>query len=497
LTFISVRCKLLATVTESLLASRSPSLNSTPQSTPSDSPRVPQARRLTLFALISLIFFTTSGGAFGIEPLVGAVGPGWAVLLMLLTPLVWSLPMALMVAELASLMPEEGGYYVWVRETIGPFWAVQEAWWSLAYSTVLLAIFPVLFVSYLSYFIPAIAPAADLQHPVLGPLLRWFIAVLLIASAAFLNLRGARDVGISAKFSATIVCSAFAALVLTWIAVRPNPAATFQLVVNDLRTSHRDAVLLGISLIVLNYSGWDNASTYANEVEQPRRNYPLAIGLALLLVVAGYVLPVLAGISVTTDPALWSSDAGWPVISKLIGGPWLGALLSVAGLVSTWAMFNAQLLYVTRLPFVMAQDRWLPEIFARVSPVNGSPQFSIICISLFSGLLATLSFGGLAVIQCVLYTAALTLEFLALILLRLRRPHAYRRFRVPGGWLGISCICVAFFSVALVVLVATLREWRDFPGQLAVVAIIVFSGAALYLFRRTIVLPPDGKRRWS
>jgi amino acid transporter len=124
---------------------------------------------------------------------------------MLLTPLVWSLPMALMVAELASLMPEEGGYYIWVRETVGPFWAVQEAWWSMAYSTVLLAIFPVLFVSYLSYFIPVIAPDADFQHPILSPLLRSLIAVLLIASASFLNLRGARDVGLSAKFSMAIV----------------------------------------------------------------------------------------------------------------------------------------------------------------------------------------------------------------------------------------------------------------------------------------------------
>jgi len=459
---------------------------------PSDSPCVPRERRLTLLALVSLIFFTTSGGAFGLEPLVGAVGPGWAVLLMLLTPLVWSLPMALMVAELASLMPEEGGYYIGVRETVGPFWAVQEAWWSMAYSTVLLAIFPVLFVSYLSYFIPVIAPDADFQHPILGPLLRWLIAVLLIASASFLNLCGARDVGLSAKFSIAIVCGAFAALVLTWIAAHPNPAATFHLLTNDLRTSHRDAVLLGISLIVLNYSGWDNASTYANEVEQPQRNYPRAIGLALLLVVAGYVLPVLAGISVTTDPPLWSSDAGWPVIAKLIGGSWLSAVLAIAGLVSTWAMFNAQLLYVSRLPLVMAHDRWLPDIFARVSPVTGSPQISIICISLLTALFAALSFGGLAVIQCILYTAAITLEFLALLLLRLRRPHAHRRFRVPGGWWGISCVCVPFFSIALVVLVATLRDWRNFPGQLLVVGIIVFSGATLYLLRRKIAVRSEG-----
>ncbi len=69
---------------------------------------------------------------------------------------------------------------------LGGAWHIPRFFWRFSRA----------FVSYLSYFIPAIAPATDLQHPVLGPLLRWFIAVLLIASAAFLNLRGARDVGI-------------------------------------------------------------------------------------------------------------------------------------------------------------------------------------------------------------------------------------------------------------------------------------------------------------
>src|SRR5277367_6038360 len=71
-------------------------------------------RRLTLFGLICIAYFTTSGGAFGIEPLVGQVGAGWAIALILLSPVVWSLPMALMVAELATLLPDEGGYYIWV-----------------------------------------------------------------------------------------------------------------------------------------------------------------------------------------------------------------------------------------------------------------------------------------------------------------------------------------------------------------------------------------------
>ncbi|HEY4776194.1 MAG TPA: amino acid permease, partial [Candidatus Acidoferrales bacterium] len=77
---------------------------------------------MTLLGLMAIAFFTTCGGPFGLEPLPAAVGPGWAVVLILAAPLFWSLPMALMVAELSTLMPEEGGYYVWVREAMGPFW---------------------------------------------------------------------------------------------------------------------------------------------------------------------------------------------------------------------------------------------------------------------------------------------------------------------------------------------------------------------------------------
>src|SRR5271156_5287779 len=113
---------------------------------------------------MSVAFFTTCGGPFGLEPLPAAVGPGWAVVLILIAPLLWSLPMALMVAELATLMPEEGGYYVWVRETLGSFWAVQEAWWPMGSSGGLLASFPFLFVSYTSFFIPALGTTTDTPH---------------------------------------------------------------------------------------------------------------------------------------------------------------------------------------------------------------------------------------------------------------------------------------------------------------------------------------------
>ena len=454
--------------------------------------QLPGNRRVTMFGLACLIFFTTCGGAFGLEPLIGAVGPGLAVVLIILTPVLWSLPTALMVAELATLMPEEGGYYVWVRETFGAFWAVQQSCWMMTCAVVWLAIYPVLFVSYLTFFFPALATSPDSTHFGMSALIRWVIATLVIASGMGLNLLGAREVGRWAKVGAYIVLGAFVLLLLIWLKRGPAAGASIGIIGRDLSAGHRGVLLLGLSYIVFNCSGWENASTYAGEVDNPQRNYPRALALGLLVLVLCYLLPVMAGITVTSEPAIWSSDAGWPVIAELIGGHWLGKLLAAAGLVSTWGLFNAQLLYASRLPYVLACDGWLPKFLAKVSPIASAPRMAIVCFSAIGALFAAFSFGSLAVIQCLLYSGALTLEFLALLVLRIRRPHAERSFRVPGGWFGMAYVCMSPFAFAALLLFATLRDWRSFPGQLFAVGAILGIGVGLYFVRRRVAVPRGG-----
>ena len=440
---------------------------------------IPRSRRLSLFALICVIYFTVSGGAFGLEPLVGAVGPRVATLLIVVTPFVWSLPMALMVAELATLLPEEGGYYVWVKESLGDFWAVQEAWWTMGYSLVLMAMLPLVFVTYLDFFIRGVG--ATPAHTTLDPFSRWLIAVAIIFSATTVNLLGARDVGRLSKISASLVVGSFVVLILAWLLRHVGPASVVG--AQDRGSQHTNALLLGLSYIVFNYSGWDNASTYAGEVDQPQRNYPRAIAAALIVVILGNLLPVVAGISVTTDPAVWTGG-GWPVIAQLISGRWLGGLIAVAGLISMWALVNAQLFYVSRLPYALARDGWLPLGLAKVSSSSASPKTAVLCCGCVAAALAAFPLGGLAVIQCLLYAPALTLEFLALIIFRLRLPQVHRPFRAPGGWWGLSYVWLAPFAFAAVVLFATLRDWRSFPAELLVVALVVLSGAAFYFIQR-------------
>jgi amino acid transporter len=442
------------------------------------------ARRLKLPALICVAYFTACGGAFAIEPLIGSVGPGMAVALICLTPFIWSMPIALMAAELTTMMPEEGGYYVWVREALGPFWAVQEACWSMFYTLTLMAIFPVLFVTYLSFLFPWLGSAPDPHAPFLMPFLRWGIAVIVIVTAMVTNLGGAREVGRTAIVATALVLGSFLLLVVVWFVRSSNPAQPIAIVMQDLSTNHPAALLLGMSMIVFNFSGWDNVSPYAGEVDRPQKNYPVAIAAALVLAVLGYLLPVLAGIGVTTDPAVWSDAAGWPVIAGLVGGRWLGMVLAAAGLVSMWGLYNAQVLFVSRIPLAMARDGWLPQILGRGHKDTGVPVVAVIAVCALTVPLAALSFGSLVIIQSVTYMGALLLEFLALLVLRARRPDAHRPFRIPGGRFGLWYVCLAPLIVAAVLLGSAVHDADSYGPQLLAIALVAMSGVALYLVRR-------------
>src|SRR5512140_1973605 len=152
-------------------------------------------RGIGTLGLVFVLFFSTSGGPYTTETLIHSVGPGLGLLILALVPLVWSVPEALIVGELASMLPEEGGYYRWVDRAFGRFWAFQNGWWTWLYSLVDMAIYPVLFNQYLAFFFPGLGHGAQ-----------WAIALGVIWGATAINLRGALPVGrVSVVLGLTIV----------------------------------------------------------------------------------------------------------------------------------------------------------------------------------------------------------------------------------------------------------------------------------------------------
>src|SRR2546426_12236264 len=120
---------------------------------------------LTLGPLVAVMYFTVSGGPFGLEGLVGSVGPGVALLLLVLTPLVFSVPETLLIGELASMLPAEGGDYVWGKRAFGRFWGFWNGGLSWVYSLIDMAIYPVLFLQYIRFFARSEEHTSELQSP--------------------------------------------------------------------------------------------------------------------------------------------------------------------------------------------------------------------------------------------------------------------------------------------------------------------------------------------
>ncbi len=409
------------------------------------------------------MFFTVSGGPFGLEGLVGSVGPGVAVLLIVLTPFLYSVPETLLIGELASMLPAEGGYYQWVKRAFGRFAGFTNGWLSWMYSLIDMALYPVLFLQYLQFF----------TGP-LGRLPSWLLALALIWGATSLNLRGTRAVGLASGWFTALVLAPFAVLagaaLLGWLA---HPSAAFTgAPFRATGATFLGALGLGISQSVWNYSGWDNASTIGGEIEESGRTYPRALLRALPLVTVVYLIAVVPALAVS-DWRIWT-DGAWPAIARGIAGEWLAAWIAAAGMVSAFALFNALLLVYSRVPLVLARDGMLPRALAATDG-RGTPRNAVVLSAVGYSIFALLSFGGLLAADVLLYTAALAMEFASLLALRRREPELVGAFRVPLGVAGLGVL--AAFPVLLLALAVAL-EVRSRAIGLVGVAVAVACGVA-------------------
>jgi amino acid transporter len=372
---------------------------------------------MTLLPLVGTLYFIVSGGPYGLEELAHSVGFGWAIVVLVATPVVWSLPTALMVGELAAALPEEGGYYAWVRRALGPFWGYQEAWLSLAASVFDMGIYPTLFMLYLQRLAPSL---------VVSPLA---VGVLVVAAGAAYNLASARAVGDGSALMTGLLLAPFVVLAgLAFLAHTGRTAAALPV------PAAREAPDLagGVLVAMWNYMGWDNASTVAGEVERPQRTYPRAVLLAVVLVAVTYVVPFAAMRVAGVDPSEWDTGA-WVDVARTLGGSPLAVAVVLGGMISAFGMYNALCLSYSRLPVVLAADGFLPRVFTRRLPRGGAPWVAVLACSALWTLSLGLSFERLVSLDILLYGTSLVLELVALVVLRVREPDLPRPFRIPGG----------------------------------------------------------------
>lgn len=304
--------------------------------------------KLTVLPLIALIFYEVSGGPFGVEDSVRAGGgPLLALLGFLVFPILWSVPEALITAELATSFPANGGYVVWISAAFGPFWGFQEGFWKWFSGVMDNALYPVLFLDYLKHSLPMFNHISARVPALLG----------ITASLTYLNYRGLHIVGYAAVGLAIFSLAPF--VVMSLLAI-PKIRVSKWLVVDFQKVDWRGY----FNSMFWNLNYWDKASTLAGEVENPAKTFPKALYGAVILVMCSYLIPLLAGTGALSSGSGEWSDGYFAEVGMLIGGFWLKSWIQAAAAMSNLGLFEAEMSADAFQLLGMSQIGMLPAIFA-------------------------------------------------------------------------------------------------------------------------------------
>ena len=334
-----------------------------------------------------------------------------------------------------------------------------------------MAIYPTLFVFYLKQMSPWFGVG---NHGI-------YAGLLVVATCAALNVAGIRVVGLTSLWLFFLLSAPFALVVL----LAPFKTGTFA-------DPHAAPSITGLGLVggvlvaMWNYMGWDNASTIAQEVERPQRTYPRAMIATVILVALSYVLPFAAMYLAGAPSARFAEDGSWATVAGALGGKiagfeWLRFLIVLGGMMSGFGMFNALVMSYSRLPLAMARDGMLPKAFAKTGKRTNTPWLAIVVCAACWALCLGLGFKRLVTLDIMLYGASLMLEFVTLVVLRIKEPGLKRGFRVPGGLTG--AILTGVFPLLLLLLAVAESDHETLLGMNGLLfgALIIAAGFLVYL----------------
>ena len=402
--------------------------------------------------LIGVTFFAVCGGDYGIEDTVGAAGARLTLAGLLVLPWIWSLPIALMTAELSAMIPESGGYVVWVHRAFGPFWAHQNAVWNLVANVFDNALYPVMFVDYLRYF-PAFRKLVGFQ--------RWLLSLTMLSSVTGLNLLGVDVVASASTIFAALVISPFAALVVYGL---PEVNAAALMKPFD-RPVHWGTYL---SVLLWNTSGYDSVGALAAEVRSPGRDFPRAMVATIVLVTIVYVLPLVVAISLDHHNLAKWTDGHFTVVAQEHVGDWLSAWIALGGALSAVGLLNTLLCTAARVAASSAKLYVVPPCLATLDG-KGLPRRATLSIAAVLAFACALPFAELVSISMLFYGATTAFEFCALMTLRYTEPHTPRPFRLPiPRSLLFLVLLPPLLLCALLIFLAHPEAWALFCLSVAV-----------------------------
>jgi amino acid transporter len=419
------------------------------------------AAKAGLFSFVFVMYSYTTAGPFGLEDQVITSGPGITLFYHLLVPFFWCIPISLAAAELTTAMPVEGGFYRWSRAAFGDFWGFLTGWWNWCASFLLGASSAVLFTDYLKQFF----------FPQLTRLEHYLICVAIIAVIAYVNVRGIGMVGrVATVLEIAILLPVAAMCVMSVRLWQHNPFVPLM----PPHTPMFKVFGIGLALAIWLYSGYEQLSTVAEELEDPQRTYPRAVAWVIPLSIATYFVPTACALAALNNWRDWGTGY-FSQVARLIGGPSLGLAITIAAAITSIALLNSTVLTTTRMPFAMAEDGYLSPFLTRRHKVFGTPSVAIVLSCVIYGMLAWVSFTQLIAVYAWLRIATSVMTVLSAWRLRQTSPDMPRAFRIPWGKAGLTYSVVAPVLMSVIALLASDRFGLIWGPVVLVFGILAYS----------------------
>ncbi len=416
--------------------------------------------RVPLFSAFFMIYIFVSGGSFGIEEMVASSGPGLTLLLLLVLPIIWALPMALIASELGSAIPDSGGFYVWTRRGLGQFWGFQAGWWWSLALLVDTSLYIVLSATYLQNQIG------------FSDGIYYAICWAVIGVCTVVNVLGIKIVAIGSSLFAIVIISPIVVLGVIGLANwQFNPFTPMTPPDTDLLGAD-GALIVGLSIGMWFYSGYESMSTLAGEIEEPQRIIPKALMLALPFVALMYLLPTLGSLAAFGQWELFSVDGtegtegtiSFVDIGRALGGTALGHALLASVVLGNLALYLDYMASGARPLQKLAADGLLPKPLAVFHEHFGTPVAALLLIAGVNAVLVIGPFQSLVIIDVLLMVASYALIFIAAVRLRAKEPGLVRPFTIPGGTstlviLIVPPLCLIAFMMSITITDQSVVLW--------------------------------------
>lgn len=423
-------------------------------------------KHFSLGAMIFFLYCACAGGAFGIESMISSSGPGLTLILLVIIPILWALPIGLYCSELTNLVPVAAGPYVWSKMAFGEFWGFSFGFWIALANYLTGAAYVVLAVDYIGMYVPLTAMSAFILKAA-------FIIIFTV-----INLRGLEEVSIVSTIFCIIILVAFAAVAFVGLTHWEfNPMDPIMPAGESAFSSWGTGIAIGVWM----YCGYVVIAFLGGEVENPGI-IPKAMKITIVVIAASYILPTLGGIVSVGPWSEWGISLDYSSVLSTHVGPWAGVAFMVAAVIAQCSIFNACITSATRSFIPMAQDNLCPKFLAKLSPNRRVPAVAILLLAAINLVLVNINFEILVtILSPVLFVLYVGIAFAYVKLRKDYPPEKRGGLYYVKSKLAPVYICGGPLIVGLVSFFVNGTEYF-LLGFVAIVAAVIFYPICKWIY---------------